>query len=156
MANKITQLVNKNGDNLYPLAGGIMSDSVTTDMIQDGAVTSDKIDSATIIVPDMSVVKATLPNQSVSAGGGTVSNVVEVPESGFLLYNLTTGGTGCAAQIKHPNTNYRYANIISTNWTQTSGIMPVCKGQMLDLTTIASSSAGASITDMIIFGSQVQ
>lgn len=48
MANKITQLVNKDGDNLYPLAGGILSDSVATDMIQDGAVTSDKIDSATL------------------------------------------------------------------------------------------------------------
>lgn len=48
MANKITQLVNKDGDNLYPLAGGILSDSVTTDMVQDGAVTSDKIDSTTL------------------------------------------------------------------------------------------------------------
>ena len=48
MANKITQLVNKDGDNLYPLAGGILSDSVTTDMIQDDAVTSDKIDWTTI------------------------------------------------------------------------------------------------------------
>lgn len=49
MANKITQLVNKDGDNLYPLAGGILSDSVATDMIQDGAVTSSKIDSTTLL-----------------------------------------------------------------------------------------------------------
>lgn len=114
------------------------------------------IDYTTIIVPDTSVVKATIPNQSVSAGGGTVRNVIEVPESGWLLYNLTTGGASCAAQIKHPSTNYRYANIISTNWAQISGMMPVCKGQKLDLVTIASSSAGASISDLIIFGSKVQ
>lgn len=48
MANKITQLVNKDGDNLYPLSGGLLSDSVTTDMLQDESVTSDKIDWATI------------------------------------------------------------------------------------------------------------
>lgn len=48
MANKITQLVNKDGDNLYPLSGGLLSDSVTTDMLQDESVTPDKIDWTTI------------------------------------------------------------------------------------------------------------
>ena len=48
MANKITQLVNKDGDNLYPLSGGLLSDSVTTDMLQDESVTSDKIDWSTV------------------------------------------------------------------------------------------------------------
>lgn len=48
MANKITQLVNKDGDNLYPLSGGLLSDSVTTDMLQDESVTSDKVDWTTI------------------------------------------------------------------------------------------------------------
>ena len=48
MANKITQLVNKDGDNLYPLSGGTISDSITTDMLQDESVTSDKIDWSTI------------------------------------------------------------------------------------------------------------
>lgn len=81
--------------------------------------------------------------------------MVTMPESGFLAYNLTVGGTGCAAQIKHPNTNYRFANIISTNWAQISGCMAVKKGQQLDFTTIASSTAGASISDLTIFGSEV-
>lgn len=48
MANKITQLVNESGDNLYPLAGGMAADSINTQMLKDGAVTSDKIDWATI------------------------------------------------------------------------------------------------------------
>lgn len=48
MANKITQLVNEAGDNLYPLAGGMASDSITTAMLKDGAVTSDKIDWTTL------------------------------------------------------------------------------------------------------------
>ena len=47
MANKITQLVNESGDNLYPLAGGMAADSIDTEMLKDGSVTSDKIDSAT-------------------------------------------------------------------------------------------------------------
>ena len=44
MTNKITQLVNESGDNLYPLAGGMAADSINTQMLKDGAVTSDKID----------------------------------------------------------------------------------------------------------------
>lgn len=47
MANKITQLVNESGDNLYPLAGGMAADSIGTEMLKDGAVTSDKIDYTT-------------------------------------------------------------------------------------------------------------
>lgn len=48
MANKITQLVNESGDNLYPLAGGMAADSIGTEMLKDGSVTSDKIDWTTI------------------------------------------------------------------------------------------------------------
>ena len=68
MSNKIVQLENKSGDNLYPIAGGALTGSISktmleegifegpelsqpssvayvaTDNIQDGAVTSDKID----------------------------------------------------------------------------------------------------------------
>jgi len=48
MANKIVQLQNKDGDNIFPVSAGLASDSVTTDMIQDGAVTSEKIDFTTL------------------------------------------------------------------------------------------------------------
>ena len=54
MANKITQLVNESGDNLYPLAGGMAADSISTEMLKDGAVTSDKIDWTTIQKIDVS------------------------------------------------------------------------------------------------------
>lgn len=44
MANKIVQLQDKtNTDNIFPIAGGMAADSITTAMIQDGAVTGDKI-----------------------------------------------------------------------------------------------------------------
>ena len=55
MANKITQLVNESGDNLYPLAGGMAADSIDTEMLKDGSVTSDKIDWATINASEISM-----------------------------------------------------------------------------------------------------
>lgn len=48
MANKIVQLIDDNNDNLYPVAGSLKSGSVTTSTINDGAVTSSKIDFTTI------------------------------------------------------------------------------------------------------------
>ena len=74
MSNKIVQLENESGDNLYPIAGGALTGSISktmleegifagpelsepssvayvaTDNIQDGAVTSDKIDFTTSTV----------------------------------------------------------------------------------------------------------
>lgn len=47
MANKVVQLINEDNDNVYPLAGGMAANSVTTAMLQDDSVTSDKIDWAT-------------------------------------------------------------------------------------------------------------
>ena len=79
MSNKIVQLENESGDNLYPIAGGALTGSISktmleegifagpelsepssvayvaTDNIQDGAVTSDKIDSATLLKGDVTL-----------------------------------------------------------------------------------------------------
>lgn len=43
MAEKIVQLQNKEGDDLFPVAGSMKGDSVATAMIKDDAVTNDKI-----------------------------------------------------------------------------------------------------------------
>lgn len=43
MAEKIVQLVDKDNNNLYPVAGSLKSGSVTTSTISDGAVTQSKI-----------------------------------------------------------------------------------------------------------------
>lgn len=42
MANKVVQLIDNNNDNIFPVAGSMAGDSVTTGMIQDEAVTADK------------------------------------------------------------------------------------------------------------------
>ena len=89
MANKITQLVNKDGDNLYPLSGGLLSDSVTTDMLQDESVTSDKIDWATmdnILYFDSGV-------QSISLTSGqavlkAISDYITIP-NGYDVVSVT-------------------------------------------------------------------
>lgn len=44
----VTTLQNRNGDNVFPIAGGMASDSINTQMLKDGAVTSDKIDETTV------------------------------------------------------------------------------------------------------------
>ena len=43
MAEKIVQLIDKDNNNLYPVAGSLKQGSVTTSTIDDGAVTADKI-----------------------------------------------------------------------------------------------------------------
>lgn len=43
MTNRIVQLVDDDGNNCYPLTGGTGPDTVSTETIQDSAVTSDKI-----------------------------------------------------------------------------------------------------------------
>ena len=43
MADKIVQLIDKDGNNVYPVAGSLAQNSVTTSSINDGAVTVDKL-----------------------------------------------------------------------------------------------------------------
>lgn len=47
MADKIVQLQNEDGDNIFPICRGLGNDTVTTAAIQNGAVTDDKIDWST-------------------------------------------------------------------------------------------------------------
>ena len=48
MADIVDTLRNSNGDNVFPIAGGMKASSIVTSMIQNNAVTSDKIDWSTI------------------------------------------------------------------------------------------------------------
>lgn len=43
MANQIVQLTDKDENNIFPIAGGMASDSITTAMLQDGVVTTAKL-----------------------------------------------------------------------------------------------------------------
>lgn len=49
MADKVVQLVDKDNNNVYPIAGALAQGSVNTSTINDGAVTADKIDFSTLV-----------------------------------------------------------------------------------------------------------
>jgi len=55
MANKVVQLIDKDSNNIFPVAGALKDGSVTTSTISNGAVTSAKIDFTTFYGPAMSV-----------------------------------------------------------------------------------------------------
>lgn len=44
MSNQVVQLTDANNNNLFPLAGGMAANSITTNMVQDDAITDGKID----------------------------------------------------------------------------------------------------------------
>ena len=44
MANKVVQLIDKDDNNIFPVAGSMAGDSIATGMIQDDAITTAKID----------------------------------------------------------------------------------------------------------------
>ena len=48
MADKVVQLVDKDNNNVYPIAGALAQGSVNTSTINDGAVTANKIDFSTL------------------------------------------------------------------------------------------------------------
>ena len=48
MADVITTLQNKGGDNVFPIAGGLASNTVTTAMLQNNAITTAKIDDGAV------------------------------------------------------------------------------------------------------------
>jgi hypothetical protein len=52
MANNIVQLTDDQNNNIFPVAGGMAGDSITTAMLQDGVVTAAKINSTTVAFTD--------------------------------------------------------------------------------------------------------
>ena len=48
MANQIVTLKDDNNNPTFPIAGGMAENSITTQMLKDGSVTSDKIDWTTL------------------------------------------------------------------------------------------------------------
>lgn len=81
MADKIVILEDENGNNIYPITRGLAANSVDTNAIQDGAVTSSKIDSATY--PSCFAYKSAVA--SVAAGDIVTVNVFQDNVGGFTI-----------------------------------------------------------------------
>lgn len=104
MANKIVQLQNKDGDNIFPVSAGLASDSVTTDMIQDGAVTSAKIDYETFPFLELecnlnqNVAWTTTGNITLLEGNITLDSRSRVRINGTVAVNPTSYGVRIVMQ----------------------------------------------------------
>lgn len=117
MSNKIVQLENEAGDNIYPLAGGALTGSISktmleegvfegpelsepstvayvaTDNIQDGAVTSDKIDWTTMSSSVITVTKnSTYVGNVESSNVRRTGNLIEFAFVFTLAADVTVSG----------------------------------------------------------------
>lgn len=131
MANKIVQLTQGN-DNIFPIAGGMAEDSITTAMLQDGSVTSDKVDFTTIAkvlwqASGSSGVQPTSANPIILSDSVSNYKRIEVTVS-----NNSTAGLGTETRVYRPedtvwlvsmfhglnnNVYYRYTQYAITNGT---------------------------------------
>lgn len=119
MANKIVQLQDKtNTDNLFPIAGGMAADSITTAMIQDDAVTNAKIDC------EASHTAKTFSNISVANNTGVNVAQLDVPAgsivivSGYIAYPSNSSGYRDAL-IRLDNNNIISSRVTAVNGSDT-------------------------------------
>lgn len=75
MSNNIVQLVDKDSNNIFPIAGSMAADSITTAMIQDESVTPEKIGVS------VSTVSATM---KAGSGSDTTVTLNKIPLGGNL------------------------------------------------------------------------
>lgn len=93
MANNIVQLTDDTNNNIFPIAGGMASDSITTAMLQDGAATKDKF-------ADKAV------NQAIF----TANNLVPAEDTTMAWINLFGGTSGNGYFITYINIVNSFTN----------------------------------------------
>lgn len=102
MANKIVQLEDKNNDDIFPIAGGMKDDSITTAMIKNGAVTAAKLNptifessssNSTIFSAGTYLVIASINYRPISASSYGAADLE------LQLNNATISGTQLKLQI---------------------------------------------------------
>lgn len=87
MANNIVQLTDDTNNNIFPIAGGMASDSITTAMLQDGAVTTAKLASGAVTAPKLA---DRAVNRMVFTDGNLAPSE-DTPEAWSALFNSTIG-----------------------------------------------------------------
>ena len=83
MADKIVILEDANGNNIYPISRGLATNSVDTNAIQNGAVTSAKIDWTTIDYGESEVAVGKLGAKTVYRGYFTGTITPGMPTGGY-------------------------------------------------------------------------
>lgn len=107
MADKIVILEDENGNNIYPISRGLATNSVDTNAIQDGAVTSDKIDWATAC-------------EIVSNANGTAYKFGNGLMICTVAKEVTTDATYGVTRWDYP-VAFIAAPVVCSNTTRTSG-----------------------------------
>lgn len=140
MVDKIVQLVDKDDNNLFPVAGSMKQGAVTTNLLADGAVTKDKIDFSTMKkwAPDYAQKSTT--NLLASSTSATVQ------EDGFINYNLNYYKTGSSPTTVRLNINNKEVDRaegekdMNNNLASVcAGTLPVSKGDVISVTTTGSN-----------------
>lgn len=96
MPNKIVQLVDNENNNIYPVAGSLAQDSVTTSTINDGAVTTAKLANEAVTsekVDFSSFVYGVATIGAIPAASGK-QVTVNIPEQANTNYTVLVSGTG--------------------------------------------------------------
>lgn len=134
MADIVTTLQDKDGNNLYPIAGGVNGNTITSGMLQNGsvttakiennAVTSDKIAGGTVtdskIASGISPLKlnTTLEDKTITFNmpnlfnWSTNAKLLRIGHLGILMY---TGGTGFTVGSGLQNIQVGYQSVGFTN-----------------------------------------
>lgn len=136
MVDKIVQLEDEDGNNIFPLCRGLGNDTVTTAAIQDGAVTSDKVDWSSMTPvwttfvfngtsEDTFTVTTRLGNTLtiLRANGGTLvkisgaTKVIAYRQTIWAKHNSNTGDFGLS-NVKPNNTFYTRVYSRASNGTK--------------------------------------
>lgn len=143
MAEKIVQLIDKDNNNIYPVAGSLKDGSVVTSSIADGAVTSAKVDFSTMKrwIPDYAQKRST----NLLASG----NSTTFTDTGFVYYDYVVyKQDGTSPHIDVRLNGYIFdasdgmKDLNNNLAAQAEGVLPVASGDTLSV----ASTGGSLIT----------
>ena len=112
MANKVVQLIDNNNDNIFPVAGSMAGDSITTGMIQDDAVTMAKI-------ANEAVTASKFAQYAVNKAIITANNLTPTADTPSAWINLL-GGTDGAFPAGKGGYFFGYYNVAGSFTNQPS------------------------------------
>ena len=100
MADIVDTLKNSSGDNVFPIAGGMMANSINTNMLKDSSVTSDKIDWTTVPLNNIKSLNDVFQYVGCVMTGAGTSFSFEVEDAAKYCYIIVTtksrsDGTAC-------------------------------------------------------------
>lgn len=131
MPGRTVQLTDKNGDPIYPLAGWIGDDTITTDMLADGSVTSAKLADDAVItakVLDEAIITAKLADGAVTTAK-LADSAVTTAKTNFNGSTLKTGsleitqGTTPYIDFHYNNTTTDYSTRIINDTATTLNLV---------------------------------